>query len=114
MPEAIELSGYVQPVKLAGICLPHNGDEEVIVIGRGATEAEAKSYADIWDKRVRHVELVTISNSECMKESELGPLLTDSASVICARSTNNRSAYFGDSGILRCLYLLLYFVNIVF
>lgn len=112
LPEAIESSDYAQPVELAPNCLPHMGDVEVIAIGRGATEAEAKSYADIWDKRIRHVELETLSKSECMKETELSPLLTHSASVICARSSNDRAAYFGDSGILRIFILPTNFVKV--
>lgn len=88
LPEPIEISETIQPVKLA-----HNvrGNLNVVAIGNGVLNTTDKTIAPI----LQHANLTITSWLRCQLSF---PILMFRKSVICAKGNEKQSVCFGDSG----------------
>lgn len=84
-------------MKLAADNMPHAGNKNVIVIGRGATKSHVLSNSQVRNKKIRQADFQTISTELCSIEANLRSMVADPNSVVCTRSTNH-SPFTGDSG----------------
>lgn len=94
LPEAIDFTDHIQPVKLPANCRIdlNNGYETVIGAGMGDTR-----FGDTnTDNRLRHADFLTMPNDVCIRWLKQS---FDIYSILCATSNEGRSTYIGDSGI---------------
>lgn len=86
-------------MRLAVDSIPHAGNEPVAMVGRGAVDPRANTFAEIPDRRIRHADLVTVPENQFVAEVK-----SDShhpqypVSVVCTRSRNSHGSGIGDSG----------------
>lgn len=90
MPQRIRLSDFIQPAKLPQNCEDIREFENVIAAGNGQTHVNEP----IFDVALRQAVFKTLSRKNC--EDFLA--LPNTASVICANTTEKREVGFGDSG----------------
>lgn len=99
LPKAINACDFIRPVKLAADNIPHAGNKNVVVIGRGATKSHVLSNSQVKNKKIRQGDFQTIPTELCSIEANLRSILADPNSVICTRSMS-RIPFTGDSGRL--------------
>lgn len=101
---------------LATDSIPHQGNEQVTLIGRGATDPEGDvKYDKIWDRRIRQAEFTTIPIDKCMTDAQFHPGHPNMA--VCAPRHNGVVLGSGDSGkesyFIQSVFMIAFFYKIL-
>lgn len=93
LPEAIsEYSLNIKPIPLPTNCNSvHMGNERVIAIGTGLNKIDPP----VADNRLRHANFITMTPADCQRTVRGA---RNTKSILCARPSNGRTVFFGDSG----------------